>query len=772
MTSGFPILAALLTPALLYGGAAAMSAPILIHLLARRRFKRIRWAAMDFLIDAERRNRRRIRMEDWILLALRCLGMFLIGLMLSRPFVRPAGLAAALGGSQQTERVFVLDDSFSMAYESPEGTSFARAKRAVHGVIKAVRAETPDDTVTILRMSDPADPIESGTFLSETQTAELFERLEALTPSQRSIDATAVIEGVVDVLERSPGVTNAAVYIISDFQRTDWIETETTDSQHRSKPGLLAPLAEWAGDGRGLRIVLIDVGPEQSGNTAVTHLEVGSGQLIAGTAGTIRAAVANHSGRDRDNLELQVTVGHLAQPSKTIRRLAARQEMTVDLEVEFLQAGFDALRIELAPDALPIDNVRYLAVEVAGAIRILIVNGEPSSDAYDDEVTFLATALRPEGEFVSGNETVIVDEAQLDDVNLTRFHLVVLANVYRISDPTIEALERFVRRGGGLLIFLGDQVDPDLYNAALYRSGSGMLPAELTQIVRPAGASHLVLTDRLHPAMRGFSREGDPLGLGQVPFFEYFGCVPYDGRDAPLEEHVVPGPQGEAETTSHARQGETARVIARFDDAEEHPAIVERRFGQGGVVLVTTSADKEWHFWPDHPTFLPLVMELTQYLARASDTGQQRHVGEPIELTLDPSAFESDVIVRTPGYPNEREVGLTATPADDGKGLTLNWDHTDQAGLYQFVLKRVGGGETVRLVAVNLDPKESDLAPANEAQLRRAMEDVPFEYVNSLDEIAAAAGETRLELWRLVLIGAALVLMFEQGLAWFWGRRR
>lgn len=749
-----------------------MAAPILIHLLSRRRFKRIRWAAMDFLIDAERRNRRRIRMEDWILLALRCLGVFLIGLMLARPFVSPIGLAAVLGAAQRTERIFVLDDSFSMAYEAPDGTPFDRARRAVRRIIDAVRSETPDDTVTILRMSDAADPLESGTFLNEAQTAELFERLEALTVSQHSIDATAVIDGIVDVLERNPGVTNAAVYFLSDFQRKDWSPDESLVSTEQDKPGALAPLAEWAGDDRGLRIVLIDVGEEQPANTAVTRLEVRSGRLIAGTVGSVYATVANFSEQDRDHVQLLVTVGNLAQPSKTIRRLMSRQTATLDLEVEFLQAGYDALRVELSPDALPIDNVRHVAVEVAGAIRILIVNGEPSSDAYDDEVTFLATALRPEGELVSGNETVIVDEAELDNVNLSDFHLVILANVYRISDPMIEGLESFVRRGGGLMIFLGDQVDPDLYNAALYRSGSGLLPAELTQILTPSGASHLVLTDRLHPAVRRFSPEGDPLGLGQVPFFKYFGCVPYRGEGAGTDGPSDPGLIGEVETSPGTEPVDAAVVIARFDDAEEDPAIVERRFGQGRVVLFTTSADKEWHFWPDHPTFLPVVMEWTQYLARASDAGPHRHIGEPIKLSLDPSVFELDALVRTPAYPNEREVGLTATPAEDGDGWFLNWDHTDVAGLYQFVLKRLDGGERVRLVAVNLDPAESDLTPADEAQLRSALGDVPFDYVKSSDDVAAAVSEARIELWRLALIAAALVLIGEQGLAWFWGRRR
>ena len=96
------LLAAFITPWLATAGAAAVAAPIIIHLLARCRFKRIRWAAMDFLIDAERRNRRRIRMEEWILLALRCLAVFLIGLLVARPFLTPSGLAAALSGTQRT----------------------------------------------------------------------------------------------------------------------------------------------------------------------------------------------------------------------------------------------------------------------------------------------------------------------------------------------------------------------------------------------------------------------------------------------------------------------------------------------------------------------------------------------------------------------------------------------------------------------------------------------------------------------------------------------
>ena len=71
-----------------------MAVPILIHLLARRRFRRICWAAIAFLLEAERRNRRRIRVEQLILLALRCLAVLLLALLVSRPFVQPGSLAA------------------------------------------------------------------------------------------------------------------------------------------------------------------------------------------------------------------------------------------------------------------------------------------------------------------------------------------------------------------------------------------------------------------------------------------------------------------------------------------------------------------------------------------------------------------------------------------------------------------------------------------------------------------------------------------------------
>src|SRR5262245_4083643 len=58
--------------------AGAVSVPIIIHLLNRRRFRVMNWAAMRFLLAAQRKNSRRMRLEQLILLLVRCLLVLLI----------------------------------------------------------------------------------------------------------------------------------------------------------------------------------------------------------------------------------------------------------------------------------------------------------------------------------------------------------------------------------------------------------------------------------------------------------------------------------------------------------------------------------------------------------------------------------------------------------------------------------------------------------------------------------------------------------------------
>jgi hypothetical protein len=188
--------------------------------------------------------------------------------------------------------------------------------------------------------------------------------------------------------------------------------------------------------------------------------------------------------------------------------------------------------VSVPADRLAGDDTRYAVVGVNNALRVLVVDGEPTPDAYDDEAALLVTALRPEGEVFSGIEPVVVEEAALDSASLAEFQAVVLANVYRLSEPFVEELERFVRHGGGLIVFCGDQVDLDWYNTSLVRDGDGLLAARLEEAMRPAAPVHLETTDRFHPVMRTIDIEGDPLGLRRVGFRQYVRRATEDGPGA------------------------------------------------------------------------------------------------------------------------------------------------------------------------------------------------------------------------------------------------
>src|SRR5438876_7463286 len=120
-----------ITPTFFWAGAALISIPLIIHFLNRRRFKLVHWAAMEYLLQALRKNRRRIKFEQILLLATRCAILALLGLALARPLGCAESSLASLVGSKSALHVFVIDNSYSMAYEADRQgarTHFDQAK--------------------------------------------------------------------------------------------------------------------------------------------------------------------------------------------------------------------------------------------------------------------------------------------------------------------------------------------------------------------------------------------------------------------------------------------------------------------------------------------------------------------------------------------------------------------------------------------------------------------------------------------------------------------
>src|SRR2546430_2453016 len=100
-----------LVPATMAIGAALVSVPIIIHLINRLRFKRVRRAAMDFLLNSQKPNRRRLIIEQILLLLLRCALVVLVAILLAGLSCNPR----AFGGPKQSSAHFVVvDDTLSL----------------------------------------------------------------------------------------------------------------------------------------------------------------------------------------------------------------------------------------------------------------------------------------------------------------------------------------------------------------------------------------------------------------------------------------------------------------------------------------------------------------------------------------------------------------------------------------------------------------------------------------------------------------------------------
>src|SRR5262249_41245504 len=140
-----------LNPWYMVAGGALISSPILIHLINRMRFKRIRWAAMEFLLKSQKRNRRRLIIEQIILLLLRILLVLLAGFLVAR-FV--GKLIADKGG---TTHVVIFDDTLSMDDQEPGGerkTTFDVAREELKKIAKAASQANTPQTMQVYMLSD------------------------------------------------------------------------------------------------------------------------------------------------------------------------------------------------------------------------------------------------------------------------------------------------------------------------------------------------------------------------------------------------------------------------------------------------------------------------------------------------------------------------------------------------------------------------------------------------------------------------------------------
>jgi hypothetical protein len=708
---------------LLYGLAAA-AVPIVIHLLNRRRFREVSWAAMQFLLAALRKNRRRIRIEQWILLAIRTLVILLVVSAMAKPFLEAFGAVIA---GRRTHRVIVLDGSLSMGYTSAETSRFDQAKSLAAELVKDSRR---GDAISVIVMGAPPRVVIGD---PSPNLGEVQKEIDELTLSHGGVDLVATFGAIDRVLEVSP-ISQKEVVFLSDLQAASWRQSEQGADALKRVLGRL--------EVRHPRMVVIDLGRTGGENRAVTELALQEPVVTVGSTVLFRAVLHNFGSARSDGVPARLTVdGHLG-PEDALD-LPAGEDVPTVFRHQFTSPGDHLVEVSIDNDPLVLDNRRWLVVPVRESLSVLLVDGHFKSEPYQAETDYLAQALSPSEESPGQPRPIQVEvilESQLANRELAPYDVVVLCNVAQFNQPEVSALEDFLRQGGGVVIFGGDQVVAENYNHLLYAEGNGLLPRAIGPSVgdaakKEAGFLFNPLGYR-HPIVAEFQAQADPVtaGLTQVLTWQYKKLLPDETREPALA----------------------------FENGDA--AIVEMRRHRGTVIQVATSADTGWTTWPIHKSYLPVMQQIVLRASAGRLSERNIRVGQPFDQSFPATGAGAAItVVRPGGQP-------VATRLQPAGGLSqFHFEQTELSGPYQL---RIGPplAQESWFVA-NTDPAESSLAKLDRAALAELLPGWNFLYVTNskaLTEDARAVGR-RGELHRPLLYGLLLLLLLESILAWKFG---
>jgi hypothetical protein len=796
--------------------AAAASVPVIIHLINLTRYRKVDWAAMEFLLAAYKRTRRRMQMENLIMLLLRVAAVILIAAALF-----PMGCqqikawagdtigspASVLSADAPLHMVLVLDNSGSMAYRQENITSFDRARQFA---VSAVDSLQPGrDRVSIVRLSDVyVPPSLGGIAPSEEEIRESRQRRVSqlsnlnLNAARREIMATnvapvdtnilAALREALRLAESTPSNTAVGLVVASDYFESGWGQLMPERTVHPEMVNVMTALHERMAP-NGTRPLFYDAAFENATNIAITDVRVDERVIGDGMNARVFVELMYSTSAPRAqhrNVQLRYRIdGGAERPFRGPVALAPNSADTVDMSIparelalrpEELRTGASR-NIEIfteEPDALPADNSRHLVLHIVPNVPLLVVNGQPHRETRYDETFYLETALGISTSRMEGGERGEDPEVRItpnqvmsvrvDDLasfsNFFDFRLVILANVRELSSNVVSKLEEFVAAGYGLLVFDGARVDYQVYNESLYRNGEGLLPVRLG----PTGGSEdretaprfgFTIASESHRVMRLFadSDETRQIVTEPTPVFNW--------RTVTLPEGEEADPRRPVEV-----------LMGLNTPGETQPMFVERPFGRGRVMYMATTASGGWNDMWERGLPLFLYLETVSYLTGHEARYSNLAVGEPYRRVL----RTRDI---TPRYTVRDPAGTVSEllPMSDDDLQYLEFAGTAQSGVYTVTgQRREEGGEYVRQwqerFAVNIPADEANVARIRaadssdavnadvQAALAAAIPEIPFSYIRAGDEAEATGsllGEEEGRDWMWLVVLGVMFLVFE-----------
>lgn len=668
-----------LNPAYLYGLGAALL-PLLIHLLNRRRAVTVPFSNVALLRQLQQDRMRRVKLRQIVLLILRTLILLLIALAFARPALR----GSAPGGAHvRTAAALLLDQSYGMGYRTPTGRLFDRARSRAE---EALRLFDGRDRLCLIPFSDR--PL-SGEGPAASGASVLREQLAETEVTHRAPRVSEALKAAGQRLTAS-GEAHREVYLFSNLARPGW-------------EGVADSLAAF----EGATVYAVLERPGRVENLAVTRLSASNQIVAVGAPVAFEVEVLNAGETPEREAPVRFAFGG-RRVEQTVISLQAGERKRLLFHATPEASGRTEGVVEAGDDPLPADNLRHVVVDVPGRIEVLLV-GETAEDAYYVERAFAASA---------GLVAVrSVTRDRLSDADVTRSDLIVLCDVARLSPGQTAAVRDRVRRGGGVLIFLGNRVDVTSYNQRILPD---LLPMRLA-------------------ALRG--------APGKPSAYRGLGAVQ---RDHPLFRNLLPErfdpPRFYA--SYDVEYPETVRALARYGDGGA--ALCEGRLGAGRVLLLTSAVDLRWTDLPLRGIFVPLLHRMAQYAVARTPVFEAYAVGQTAERPVAGGGGTAEVV-------SPDGSSRTTPPHVSGEDEAYRIGPLETPGIWRV---RAGGRETDRFACAVDAARGADLTALDADRLARIFGRARLRVVGPNESLTEVVSKMRYgqELWRPCL-ALALALM-------------
>ena len=688
-------------------GLALVAVPIIIHLITRRRALRKPFAAIRFVLLSHRVVRRRLRLKRILILLARILAVVMLALIVAHPTMPLGGRELHMGDAPRS-LVIIVDNSMSMV----AGPSAKKALDTAISLATSIAGSMGAGQEAAVLTTNPN---------AENTSSPLTAEPDALERAIKKIKPSYVYRPITESISEATAVLESAhhelrqILLITDLQRAPWAQ------------GAAAP----AGN---TRLIVLDAG----GNADLDNAAI-AGVELEPSAGEARynalADVAAFAKKPMPGKELSVLVGEETR-ARGFLDLPARGQVRKSLA--FSAGGSGTLRgvMQLSPDAMESDNRRYFTASASGRISALVVDGDPKPERYGSESFYLMNALNPKLEARSRVDPTLVTVAGLAKTTLDNYDVVILANVGVLDTKMFEVLKKYVSNGGALIISLGNNTDPKTF-AESFRD---LAPAGLYILKELSAPTHLDAAGSDHPAARLFatSEEGD---LTLASFFKYYLLDPSSVKEKGLN------------------------TVLRFQDGA--PALVEKSSGRGRVALWTSTLDRDWNDLCIYPTYLPLLQQLALYLTggMSDPLGSAYTVGETARFTCPAQTTAANIYA-----PDNTRIQTDISP--DGDVLAGSVSLKNGPGFCEIFCmgkdeaSRRPNRDPDRLLAVNIDLRESDLERWEPKALEQYLKQKGFQEAKAVKDMSELAKDEgfkpgRRDAARWVIAALVAILLIE-----------